>query len=1114
MKKNNVKLKVEYNISFSAKIIRIMKISVLLLFLGLFSTYATNSYSQATKLTLNMNNTTVESVLNRIEKDSEFKFLYNHQLVNVNRVVNIAVKNVQVDDLLKKLFAGTNVKFMVYDHQIILTSDNLAKESRSAGNMSQQENFTVIGKVIEKNGDPLPGVNVYDKSKPSKGVITSIDGSFSIDVSSADAILVFSFVGFETQEIHVSSRKVIDITLIESSIELSEVVSIGYGTQKKVNLTGAVGTIKVDELNSRPLTNTSVALQGKVSGVYVMQNSGQPGHDQGTIRIRGIGTLNNNNPLVLIDGVPGDMNDVNPLDIESISVLKDAAASSIYGNRAANGVILIVTKRGKDDKMQIEYSGYFGVQNTTYVPEVLNSTEHAELYNEAGVNSGGSPKYSDEEIAKFRAGDDPLYPNTNWQDVMYNPANIQNHYIRASGNSDVLSYSFSGGYMDQDGVLMGSSNKKYNFRSNIDSYYLKNKNLHIGINIAGIGTDRHESPRGTTATIRAINRGNPGEILQYPDGRYGAGYMGRDYATIKEGGDLNTLYKDFTGKAFANLEVIKDWHVEVNYAYDWKHTFYTKYYPDLSLYNHETNDYITYKSSVTKYNSESSYGILNFLSNYQFILSTNHTFKFLLGYSEETWRRDWSTGFRKNLLSNQPELGLGDASTQTNGGGADATALQSYFGRFNYNFKQKYLFEANIRHDGSSRFAEDQRWGTFPSFSTGWRVSEEGFLAGTEFLDNLKLRASWGQLGNQNINTYYAASDILSAGSNYNFNNALVPGVAVTTLTNKSTTWETTTQSDVGIDARFLNKIDFTFDYFNRITDDILMQVPIPITLGNLNRPFQNIGSMKNTGWEISLGYFDTFGSDFHFDATLNLSHVANEVTDLKGLGPIYGNKTILTEGEAYWSFYGYEAIGIFQSDDEIASSPSQNENPVPGDIKFKDLNGDGEITLDGDRKVIGTQIPDLLYSLQLNSSWKGFDLNLFFMGVQGISAYSSLELTSPFFNGASGAKWLLDRWTPDNPSTTNQRVFLDTRKPGIVSTYYLEDASYLRLKNIELGYNLPKRWLSSVGFSSIRVFANVQNAFTITNYKGFDPEKPPTNTRSDSHPQVRITSFGLSFRF
>lgn len=1088
------------------EILRKMKLTVFFLCLSVLGSWAVQGYSQTTRLTVNMENTSIRQILNQIEEQSEYRFFYSGD-VNVEQRKSISQKDKAVSDILKDLFLGSDIKYRVQGRQIALFVDETSNSLAAAIQQKQ-----VTGKVTDSSGEGLPGVAVMVKGSAT-GTITDAEGTYSLNGIKDTDVLVFSFVGMKTLETSVSGKTTVNVTMTESLENLDEVIVVGYGTQKKVNLTGAVENVSMKDLANRPITNASTALQGKVAGVYITQNSGQPGRDDARIQVRGAGTLNNSNPLVLIDGIPGSLNDVNPRDIESVSVLKDAAASAIYGNRAANGVILVTTKRGEKGKMSVEYSMYYARQEATYLPEILNSSEHAELYNEALKNSGKSPKYTDAEIAKFKAGNDPLYPNTDWQDVMYNPADMKEHHLRASGSSDKLAYSFSGGYLDHDGVLLGTAFKRYTFRTNIDSYYLNNK-FHVGVNMSGMRSSRDESPESTTAVIRAINRGNPTEVLQYEDGSYGAGYMGKTYAYIKTGGKQNNLTNSFNGKMFADYEFFKGFKGEVSYGINFNHQLYTQHYTSLDLFNHLNNGHTIYKSSIREDNYEDFSTIFNALLKYDVTVKNDHNINVLAGYSEETWRRDWSRGDRKDLLSNQPELSIGDVSTQTNDGGADATALRSYFGRLNYDFQGKYLLEAILRYDGSSRFAQDLRYGTFPSFSAGWRISEEPFMQNIDFIENLKLRASWGQLGNQNINTYYAASDILATGSNYTFAGALLPGVAVTTLTNKSTSWETTTQTNIGVDATLMKKFNITANYFFKTTKDILMQVPIPITLGNLNKPYQNVAAMDNKGWELTFDYSDTFGRDFRFDASLNLSHFKNEVTELNDLGPIYGDKTILTEGESRWAFYGYEHIGIFQTPEEIAAAPKQDENPQPGDVRFKDLNGDGKITLDKDRKVIGSDIPELIYSLQLNAQYKDFDMRAFFQGVQGVDAYSSLELVSPFFNGASSGKWLLDRWTKENPSTTNQRVFIDSKRPGITSTYYLEDASYLRLKNIELGYTVPEGLIKKVGISGLRVYLNVQNAFTLTKYKGFDPEKPSGNTRSDAHPQVRITSLGFNLRF
>ena len=1093
----------ELNVS-TKLLIQKMRITCFLLFVFASGVFANTATSQVAKVSMNLKNASVEKVIDTIEKQTDYLFVYNKNDIDLNREVSIEIDNQSVAEVLSEIFDKTNIIYAMEGSSIMLMTRAV----------TQQNGKTIYGKVTDKSGGAVPGATVIVKGTII-GVTSNSDGSFSLLAPDNSKTLVVSFVGMKTQEIAIGTKNSFAVVMEEETIGLDEIVAVGYGVQKKVNLTGAVENVAVKDLATRPLTNTSVALQGKVSGVYVMQNSGQPGRDYGNILIRGVGTLNNNNPLILIDGIAGSMNDVNPMDVESISVLKDAASAAIYGNRAANGVILITTRRGREEKMHVEYTGYLAVENTTYLPEVLNSYQHATLYEEAAKNSGKPSKYTADMIAKYKAGGDPLYPNTNWQSVWYKPATIQNHYLRLSGSSSNLSYSFSGGYLDQDGVLLGTGFKRYNFRSNIDAYFLKNKKLHFSTSMAGIHSDMEESAYGTTGVIRSINRDVPTDVVTWPDGSYGPD---RNYALYKAGGFNNSLKNGFTGNLHADYEIVKNLKIETNYGIDWVHSLSKNFWPDITQYtsiaNFTNNRPTITNSQLTLGNSETMSTTFNAIIRYGLTINEAHHFNVFGGYSEETMKTDYSGEFRKYLLSSQPQIDIGDVSTQTNSGGADATGLRSYFGRVNYDFKGKYLLESNIRYDGSSRFAKNHRYGTFPSASAGWRISEESFLKDNGIVTNLKLRGSWGQLGNQNINTYYAASDILATGSNYIFGGTYTPGVAVTTLTNKSVSWETTTQTNAGIDADFLRKWNITANYFWKKTDNILMNVPIPVTLGALNTPYQNLGVMKNTGWELTLGYRDKIGSDFTVDANLNLSHFNNKVVNLGGLGPIYGDYTILKEGQSYYSFYGYQAIGIFQNQAEIDASPKQSENPKPGDIKFKDLNHDGKITLDGDRKVIGSQVPDLLYSLQLNFGYKGFDLKAFFQGVSGISAYSSLELASPFFNGASGGAWLMNRWTPDHPSTTQQRVFLDGVRGGIASSYYLQDASYLRLKNIELGYTVPQALLTKIGVAGLRLFTNVQNAFTLTKYQGFDPEKSPGNTRTDAHPQVRIASVGLSVRF
>ncbi|MBU2916248.1 MULTISPECIES: SusC/RagA family TonB-linked outer membrane protein [Reichenbachiella] len=990
--------------------------------------------------------------------------------------------------------------------------------------------LTVSGVVLDEMGQPLPGATVVERGT-TNGTVTNLDGKFSVTVSE-DAVLVVSFLGYKTQEVTVGGRSVLDVNLELDMTSLEDVVVIGYGTQKKENLTGAVSAPDLADLDSRPVTSSSAALQGKVAGVYVLQNSGKPGGDNAVINIRGIGTLNNNDPLVLVDGFPSNINDVNPQDIESMSVLKDASSAAIYGNRAANGVIVITTKTGSRNGISVSYNNYFGIQEATSLPSVLNSEQYTTLHNEASLNTGLAPQYTQEEIALYAAGTDPMYPSVNYFDTYYDKAKIQNHRVSLTGGSDRLKYAFMAGYLDQDGILKATDYKKVDFRTNVDAYLLKDNKLRLTTRLSGNKGERNEPTDEWEAKRYATN--SPIWPLKNEQDQWVAVIGERNiYGEIEDGSTRKVKRYTFKGQVEAEYEFFDGFSAQVTGGFNVVSENTNAFHANVLLANLDGST-----RTLTSDLSENDYGdtqtiftsLLKYNKNFG-----KHEVNLLVGYQEEEFSYQWNSAYRSGFINNsQRYMNLGDPSTMQNDAGAWDLGLQSYFGRINYVFDNKYLLEANIRRDGSSRFAEDYRWGTFPSFSAGWIISEEQFLSGLSWLDLFKVRASWGKLGNQGINTYYAASDILSSGVNYSFGGALNSGVAINSLSNKQTTWETTQQINVGTDITINQNIDLTVDYFNKTTSDILMQVPIPVTMGNLAPPYQNVGEVVNKGVEFTGTYRKVVNSDFKFSTTLALASIKNEITDLYGRSPIINGATALVEGSAVHSFYGYENIGLYQIDDfnwqnnNDASIPHEdrayvlkdgvvsvsNYSAQPGDLKFKDQNGDNVVTVEDDRKVIGDQYPDLSYSLQLNFNWKGFDMGIFFQGLHGIDGYTSSEIAEPFSGAFSNmGDWWMDRWTPDNTSTEYPRVTLDNRT-AIASTFYMEDASYFRLKNLEIGYSLPDKVLSKIGVRSLRVFGNIQNAFTITNYKGFDPEQTVGETRAQAYPQVRVMTAGLNVNF
>ena len=1097
---------------------RIMKLTALVLFLFVGMTFATPSYSQTMRVTIVGNGMRTGKVINEIEKQTEYLFVYDVDEVDMKRNVNVNAQNQPVAEVLDKVFDGTGVYYAMEGKNIMLMKKN-----------AQQQDNKVTGVVKDANGDPIIGANVTVKGE-SIGTITDIDGRFILNAPS-DAVLQITYIGYVAQDVKIDNRKEVVVTLVEDTETLDEVVVVGYGTQKKVNLTGSVGNVSLDDLGNRPITNASNALQGTVSGVYALQRSGQPGSDGSVINIRGVGTLNNSDPLVLIDGFPGSMSDVDASDISSISVLKDAASAAIYGNRAANGVVLITTKKGATGKVKLSYNGYFGIQEATSLPDVLNSYEYATLYNEACRNSGQAEKYLPEEIQKFRDGTDPMYPSINYFDVYYDKATMQNHRLNVSGGSDTFQYAFMLGYLEQDGILVGTNYRKTDFRANIDSY-LWNKRLRVTARLSGNYGVKKEPTDTWAAKWYATNA--PVWPLKNTDGIWMSVNGERNYyGEIMEGSRSRNERYVFNGQLEGELKIWDGLSAQFTYGYNVESANTNAFNANVTLASMDG----TTKTLVSDLNETNN---LNFQTLLTTLLRYNKTFgkheiSVLAGYSEEYFKWKWNSGFRSGFINNnQPVLNLGDASTMSNNADAYDLGLRSFFGRINYSFNNRYLFEANIRRDASSRFAEGNQWGTFPSFSVGWIVSEEDFMKDLDWLDMFKVRASWGKLGNQNINSYYVGSEILSSGQNYSLGGTLQPGVAVNSMINKETTWETTSQFDIGFDLALNNGLSLTFDYFDKRTNDILMQTPIPLTMGNLSAPYVNAGKVSNKGIEALIGYRKNFENGLKLRTSLNLSHIVNKITDLNGASPIISEPKAQMEGYAINAFYGYEMDGLYQISDftwQNNSDPNipheerdyvlkngvvsvANYTAQPGDIKYKDLNGDGKVTMEDDRTIIGKQFPDLTYAWQLNLEWKNFDFSMFWQGVQGINGYTYFEIACPFSGFANMGSWWLDRWTPDNPDAKYPRLTVDGTRNNIHSTFYMENASYLRLKNIELGYTFDKKLLPFMRNCTVRLYGNIQNAFTITNYKGFDPEMEVGETRAQAYPQVRIYTIGLNVNF
>lgn len=991
-----------------------------------------------------------------------------------------------------------------------------------------QQNGTVKGRVLDGNGDPIIGASVQVKGNESTGAITDLDGGFSIS-GITSGTLVVSYVGYETQLVAFSSGQQLTVTLKEDSQSLSEVVVVGYGTQKKANLTGAVASVNFDDVANIPVANTSTMLQGRLPGVVLQTNGAQAGHDDPEIRVRGVGTLGSgskNNPMVLIDGIESSISQMSALaaeDIESVSVLKDAASAAIYGVRAANGVILVTTKRGAEMRPTVTYSGSIALQEATVLPDFVNSYEWAKMYNECQP----AKAYTDAMLQKLKDGSDPdHFANTQWAKEMYRTAAMHQHHLSVSGGGKDIHYMFSAQYMDQDGILKNTANRRYNFRSNIDG---KLGLVKIGMNLSGSKQDIKEPVKGLSGdgllrTLTWYTR--PTVPVRYSNGEYGCvdGNNAIGASVFKNPiYDLNNGYKKnehyrFDGQVFGEIDLYKGLKFRTSLSY--------KYY------NNNTTSYDP--RSAAKVDAEGNVlnpaGTQNTLTDYQWIETSytneniltytqkfgEHNINVLLGHSIQSSRWDTNTASRQGFpTDNIYELDGGSQNDHVSGS-AEQTRLQSFFGRVNYNYADRYLAEFNIRRDGSSRLPSSKRYATFPSFSAAWIISNEKFLQNVGWLSSLKIRGSWGKLGNQEIGNY-AYSETLSAQGSYYLGDQKYIGMKTSKIANENIKWETTTITDFGFDASFLQgRIAMTFDWYNKVTSDILLQLPMPgIFLGSLGAPYQNAGKVRNRGWELSANYQDRKG-DWQWQVGFNLAGVKNEIVDMNGQESISGS-TINREGEAIGSYYALKAIGIYRTEADLQRTNSagviikQNgQEPVLGDIMYEDFNDDGNIT-DADRQIIGNPFPKLQYSFTLGASYKNFDLTTFWQGISGLDRFNWDETT--ISNGGNKTSRWLDRWSTTNPNGSMPRMGGEYN--NTYSSFWLTKGDYLRLKSLELGYTFKGNpILAKAGIQSLRLYLAGSNLLTFTSLDDYDPEKTGSDTRNDVHPNVRAYSFGINVKF
>ncbi len=1116
-------------------IARISFLAIMILFLSASVLPATEVQGQTldnVNITLTTNEFSLKELFNQIEKQTACKLIYNDTDINRERPVRIKKRNNRLKDLLESVLAERGLEYKQFGSNIIIRKTDDSNSGTGTAKSAGTQQNEITGHVTGEDGNPIAGVSVKVRNT---GIVTMTDlnGNYRLRYAyTKETQLSFTSVGYKPVELPVPKDGVVNVVLATLVNGLNEVVVVAYGTQSRRNLTGSVTSINSAFLANRPLTNASQALQG-VTGLYVNQAGGQPGKDAATIQIRGVGTLNDNSPLVLVNGIEYDLKDVNPSDIESVSVLKDAASASIYGSRAANGVVLVTTKTGKQGRNQIEYNGYTGWQQATYLPDVVTSSvDYMNARNLASKNENQPAVFTNQDIEAYRSGTDPdLYPNTNWYDLMFRTAPMNEHNVRASGGNEKVTYSVSLGYLDQEGVLAETNTKKYSVSSNLNFNF--SKRFKAGLNFSGSYRDTHEPAEGAGTLIGNISRALPNQAAVFQNGNYadqrflvpGHNVFRNPYAKAREGG-LDTKSQRALVNAFAEYKFPFDIVYKINAAVTKYDAFIAKFVPEINLYSPLNTDSV---SSVLRYDdpsvrSASRHDYNNLNTSFFQTLGWNHSIgedhhvNLLLGFSRESFSNSDFGAYIEGFLGNElTELNAGTTNKDVSGTSSKST-LMSYFGRAGYNYLDKYLLEFNFRYDGSSRFANGNRWGFFPSVAGAWRISSEPFLKDITAISDLKLRASWGKLGNQNVPLYsYLNSVDISQG--YSFHNSVVSGAAVTSLSDPGISWESTAIRNLGLDLTLWNgELGVIADFYDKKTSDILARINVPAQVGDLNGPVTNLYTMSNRGLEISLTHTKTVG-EIKYNVGAGIALLRNRVDYLNGDVQYSGDGSLyaIKEGFPVNSYYLYVAEGLFQTQEEVQAHANEGSAVAPGDIKYKDLNGDGVIGSD-DRIITGRTVPKYTYNFNLGLSYKGFDLSALFQGVEGVDLYPKNNLAFPLFNGAGLTKDELENsWTPENPNAKYPRLGEPKRGSGLNyknSTFWLKDGSYLRLKNILLAYNISEKLTKAANLKSAKVFVSAQNPLTFSKYKLTDPERNIMQNDISEYPSVKTFTIGMNIIF
>ena len=1085
------------------KILLTMKLTTLLTLVFTCSLYA-SVFSQSTKINQEMKGWTIREVFQQIERESRYRFFYNDDLKEIDRTVDFSTKDANVEQIMQQLFKGSDISYEIMENNLI-TLKLRADQLRTS----------IKGKVTDQDNVPLPGVSIIIKGT-SQGIISDIGGNFILTNVPSDAVLVFSFIGMNTVEIPVDGKTTVNVKMEQSTIGLEEVVAIGYGTMKKSDLTGSVSSMKTEDLEAVPVYNMEQSLKTRAAGVRVTQNSGEPG-GRIEVRIRGGNSMiGSNQPLYVVDGfaITGGIDYLNPSDIESIDILKDASATAIYGSRGANGVVIITSKKGKKgQKGRIEVNSFFGVQSATKRYEMLDAKQYAEVANAWLVDNGQQPFFNLNDVQN---------PGTDWQDEIFQSAPVHNHTITFSGASEATQYSLSGNYYEQEGIILNSGVKRGSLRLNLDHKVNDWAKLSVNINLSRRAKDQLSVNNGYYGnTILSGALAAPPTLPVYDEnGQYTRIENIYSFGSI----DMRNPHIFLDQKnQYLNNSVVGNTTLELKLVEGL--TFKTLLGVEYETYLHETfnpiifsNDRGAASEGMTYRNSFLNENTLNYSKSFD----NGHILNVVAGYTYQTYMNRYHSisvsGFANNTTENY-DLSAAETINTPTSGYTDWT-LASFLGRVNYSLNNKYMFTTSIRADGSSRFGADHKWGYFPSGAFAWRISEEPFMKKSGFISDLKLRTSYGVTGNTALSPYQSLDRMSSVKYIYG-NQADEIGFVPSGIANSDLKWESTAQFDVGFDLNIIdNRFRFTFDYYLKNTTDLLSSVPLPPSIG-FGSILQNIGEIKNQGVEFTV-QADILDGNFKWNVAANISTNRNEVVELSegndiygsGIGnPFYSSINIARVGEPFGVFYGLVEDGL-------------DEN---GDIRYVDMNDDGDInTLD--RVILGNPYPDFIYGFNSDCSYKNFSLSIFLEGAQGNDIFwatAGSHLNS-FQRGTNQFADLYGNyWTPENPDPNAKYPRISKSTAVGVSDRFIKDGSYLRLKSIKLAYNIPGKKLGLSWLDGAQVYLSGTNLLTFTKYPGLDPEVSTRGTDDASvgsrlrvgidesaYPNAKTYAIGLKLNF